>query len=72
VGEYLRDNPEARLVGLANSVEREVQALRQRRRDLVERDAPPESVKMVEAQIKAKMKRFNDRVKDLREKQTAD
>jgi len=46
----------------AGRVEREVQALRKRRRELVEKNAPKESVRAIEARITARMKRFNDRV----------
>lgn len=72
VSDYLRENPEARLVAFANRVEREVQQLRTRRRELIDRDASPESVKMIEARITRQMQKLNDRVKTLREKVTGD
>ena len=62
VQEYFRENPEARMFDEAGRVEREVQALRKRRRELVEKNAPKESVRAIEARITARMKRFNDRV----------
>ena len=67
--EYLRENPEARLVTFANQIERDVQRLRQRKRELVEKGASPESVKIVETQITTRMKRLNDRVRALRERE---
>jgi hypothetical protein len=65
--EYLAENPEARLVGLANDAERQVSELRRRKRELLERDAPAESIKLLEARIQARMKRLNDRVRAMRE-----
>jgi len=69
VADYRRENPEARLVNLANQVEREVQDLRRRRRELVDKGADPARVKMVEERIKMRMKSFNDRVRTLREQE---
>jgi hypothetical protein len=63
VQEYYRENPEARMFEEAGKVEREVQALRKRRRELVEKEAPKESVRALEERITARMKRFNDKVK---------
>jgi hypothetical protein len=62
---YIRDNPEARLVKTANRIERNVQELRKKRRDLVEKGASKEAVKQVEAQITVQMKRLNDMVAKL-------
>lgn len=68
---YVRENPEATLVQLANRVERDVQALRKRKRELLERDAGKEVIQQIEAQISNKMKLLNGRVSALREKQAA-
>jgi len=68
VQEYYRENPEARMFEEAGRVEREVQVLRKRRRTLVEKEAPKESVKAIEERITAKMKLFNDKVKKREEK----
>jgi hypothetical protein len=68
VQEYYRENPEARIFEEAGRVEREVQALRKRRRELVEKEAPKESVRALEERITARMKRFNDKVKQREEK----
>jgi hypothetical protein len=62
VQEYLMDNPDARLFNYANQVERNIQTLRKRRDILLEKGAPKEQVKVLENQIGAQMKRFNDRV----------
>lgn len=67
VQEYLKENPEARMFEEAGRVEREVQALRKRRRELVEKKAPKESVRAIEERITARMKRFNDKVKQREE-----
>jgi hypothetical protein len=56
------DNPDARLFNYANQVERNIQTLRKRRDILLEKGAPKEQVKVLENQIAAQMKRFNDRV----------
>jgi len=68
VQEYFRENPEARMFEEAGRVEREIQALRKRRRELVEKSAPKENVKAIEERITARMKRFNDRVQQREEK----
>jgi hypothetical protein len=67
VQEYYRENPEARMFEEAGRVEREVQAMRKRRRELVEKKAPKENVKVIEERITARMKRFNDKVKQREE-----
>lgn len=68
VQEYFRENPEARMFEEAGRVEREVQALRKRRRELVEKEAPKESVRAIEARITARMTRFNEKIKQREEK----
>jgi hypothetical protein len=59
---YLRDHPEALLVPLANQIERDIQDLRRRKRELLEKDASKDRIKLVEQQISARMQRLNDRV----------
>ena len=61
-GEYLRENPDARLATQASRVYRQVQDLRKRKREMVERGASRESVKIIEQQITNRMQQFNDRV----------
>lgn len=65
VGEYLRDNPDARMVPLATRIERNVQELRRTKRLLIEKDAPKDQIKAVEARISALMKALNDRMETL-------
>jgi hypothetical protein len=63
VGDFMRKNPETRLLPLANKTYKDVQALRKRRAALLERDAPRESIQAVEKMITRKMQVLNDRVK---------
>jgi hypothetical protein len=67
VGDYLKDNPEARLAPMARKVYNDVRELRKRREALIERDAPKESVQAVEKMITRKMQVLNDRVRALEE-----
>lgn len=69
VSDYLRDNPEARLYQQANRVERDVQELRAKKRQLLERDASKESIKLIEQRITARIKQLNDRVRMVSEAQ---
>jgi hypothetical protein len=62
VGEYYRDNPEARLVTMAGSVYRDVQQMRNRKREMVERGASRESVRIMEQRIASRMRQFNDQL----------
>jgi hypothetical protein len=63
IGDFMRDNPETRLLPMANKTYKDVQALRKRRAALLERDAPKESIQAVEKMITRKMQVLNDRVK---------
>ena len=63
IGDFMRENPETRLLPLANKTYKDVQALRKRRAALLERDAPRESIQAVERMITRKMQVLNDRVK---------
>jgi hypothetical protein len=65
VGEYLRDNPEARMATQAGRVYRQVQELRKRKREMVERGVSRESVRLIEQQITSRMKAFNERMEAL-------
>jgi hypothetical protein len=67
LGDYLKDNPEARLAPMARKVYNDVRDLRKRREALIERDAPKESVQAVEKMITRKMQVLNDRVRALEE-----
>lgn len=68
IGDFMRENPETRLLPMANKTYKDVQALRKRRAALVERDAPKESVQAVEKMITRKMQVLNDRVRALKER----
>jgi hypothetical protein len=62
--EYYKDNPEARLYKKANDIETDVGRLRKRLKALKERKASDETIKLVNTQITAKMKRLNSMVKE--------
>lgn len=64
---YLRDHPEARLASQANRVESDIRRLRRRRQRMLEAGVHRENIKMVETEITRRQKRFNDRVRQLRE-----
>jgi hypothetical protein len=66
LGDFLKENPEARLAGRAREIYNDVKKLRERREKLVERDAPRESVKAVETQITNKMRMLNEQVDRLK------
>jgi hypothetical protein len=65
VSEYIRDNPEARLTGMANRIESDLTDLRRRRREMVQRGASRESIRIVEQQITNRMKQLNEMVDKL-------
>ncbi len=67
VDEYLKKNPEARLFGYANTVERQIQNLRRRREQLIKNNAPKAEVQAVEKRITDVMTRFNERVTKAKE-----
>ena len=67
MGDYFKENPEARLFAMANGYERSVSELRKRKRVLVEKDANREQIKAVELQIAARMTRLNEQVRRVRE-----
>lgn len=71
IADYVRANPEALLVQAANKAERDVAALRRRRRALMDKDAPTESIRVIEKQIEMRMRGLNDAVKRVREKRAA-
>ncbi len=67
VAEYYAENPEARLIGMANRIEREVSELRKQKRKLIESDASPDRIKLIEQRITARMKLLNEKVKAMKE-----
>lgn len=60
--EYIAENPEARLWGEANRVERAVSTLRARRRALVEQGAPKDDIRALDQRITDLMKSLNERI----------
>lgn len=69
--EFLQTRPERYLMAKANSAERQLQKLRQKKRELIKNGADATQVKRVEEQITDVMKRFNDAVAELKSNQKA-
>lgn len=67
LGDYYKENPEARLFQLGNRYEKTVSELRKRKRTMIEKDASVEQVKIIDMQIAAQMTRLNDQVRRMRE-----
>ena len=65
VSGYIQDNPDARLVPMATRIEHRVQELRRSKRALLEKNAPQEQVKAIDARITAYMKALNGKVEAL-------
>ncbi|MGI9143806.1 MAG: hypothetical protein ACR2IJ_11520, partial [Fluviibacter sp.] len=63
VAGFMKDNPDARLVGAGNATERAVSELRSRKRKLIAQNAPKATIKALEGQIANQMKALNDQVK---------
>lgn len=69
---YLRENPEAMLMPMASKMQDDISKMMKLKRELLKRDeVPKERIKLLEMQITARMKQFNDRVRMNREKQAA-
>jgi predicted GNAT family acetyltransferase len=67
--ELRRSSSEAYLITQANVAERQIQRLRNQKRELVKEGAPREQVRAIEEQITQVMARLNRAVESLREKQ---
>jgi hypothetical protein len=67
VADYLQENPEARLAPMARKTYSDIQKLRKRKEQLLERDAPRESIKQVEEMMTKRMQVFNARVEALKQ-----
>ena len=65
LADYYEEYPEARLFEKANSIESDIKSLNKRLKELKDKKASDESMKIVKTQITAKMKRLNDMVKDV-------
>jgi len=68
---YLRENPQARLVPIADRTYREVSKLIRMKREALKAGASKERVKMLDQQITARMAQFNARVKATETRETA-
>lgn len=62
LGDFLSENPEARLAKRGREIQGDIKKLKERKAKLLERNAPRESIKVVEEQITRKHKLFNDQV----------
>jgi hypothetical protein len=62
IGEYMAKNPEARLASEAQRTYRDVQKLRKRKREMLDKGASKESIRVIEQQITRRMERFNERL----------
>lgn len=65
--ELLRNAPERLLIAKANTAERQLNKLRQKKRDLVNNDSDSTQVKRIEEQITQMMLRFNTAVQALKD-----
>lgn len=64
--DYIRENPEARLIKQANAAERAVQKLRREKRALLESGASRDRVKLIDERITKEMRRLNERVDSIK------
>ena len=64
---YMRENPEARLVTLAQQTDRDIDELRKARREAARRGASAEQLRAMDDRVKARMASFNRRVEALQQ-----
>lgn len=62
---YYRDNPEARLIVVADSTQRDISELKTIKRKLEKKGESQDRINVVNEQIKAKMRTFNNHVQKL-------
>jgi hypothetical protein len=67
IGIYLRENKEARLVPMAEKIQRDVSKLNSQKRDAIKAGASRERIKIMDMQITARMRILNKQVKALEE-----
>lgn len=65
VSAYLAENPDARLVMMANRIQREVSKLQTAKRALIAKGVAQDQVRFLDARITVMMKRLNDQVRSL-------
>lgn len=63
--DFVKENPEVRLIAASNQIERNISALRKRKEKLIKDGAPRASVRAVENQITAQMKKLNEKMDEL-------
>ena len=66
VGEYLKENPEARLVAMARHTQEILSNINKQKRLAIQRELPKERVKQLEELARVQMHRLNDRIEALR------
>ena len=66
VGEYLKENPEARLVAMARHTQEMLSNINKQKRLAIQRELPKERVKQLEELARVQMHRLNERVEALR------
>lgn len=59
IREYLAENPDARLVQVADKAQREIAYLRRQKREVLEKGGNPERVKMLDQRITATAALYN-------------
>jgi len=63
VAEYKTDNPEWRMIAMAKYTDRAIQKLKKQKRELIEKGAEREKIKVIEDRITKKMTRLNERIR---------
>lgn len=63
--DFVKENPEARLIAASNQIERNISQLRKRKDKLIKDGAPRASVRAVENQITVQMKRLNEKMDEI-------
>jgi len=66
IGEYLKENPEARLVAMARHTQETLSNINKQKRLAIQRELPKERVKQLEELARVQMHRLNERVEALR------
>ena len=62
--EYLQENPDARMVKQADRAYSDISEMKRRKRELVEKNASRDQIRMIEVQIAARLKRYNEQLSD--------
>lgn len=62
IAKYRKDNPDAMYVALADRAARDISDLKKRKRELLEKDAPAEKIKEIDARITKTVKYYNEKL----------